>query len=81
MVHTAWCRHAGLLTTIGIVLGLSVAGYLMRFIERKLYGVDPLDARTFAGAAVLMIVTAGAAANYPARRAAYADPMTTLRCE
>ncbi len=74
-------RSAMVLTTIGIVLGLSIAGYLMRFIEHQLYAIDPLDAPTFAGAAILMIVTAGAAAYYPARRAAYADPMTTLRDE
>ncbi len=69
------------LTTIGIVVGLSIAVYLMRFVERQLYAIDPLDVPTFAGAAILMILTAGVAAYCPARRAANADPMTALRYE
>jgi len=74
-------RSAMVLTTIGIVVGLSIAVYLMRFVERQLYAIDPLDVPTFAGAAILMIVTAGVAAYCPARRAAHADPMTALRYE
>jgi putative ABC transport system permease protein len=74
-------RSAMVLTTIGIVVGLSIAVYLMRFVERQLYAIDPLDVPTFAGAAILMMVTAGVAAYYPARRAAHADPMTALRHE
>jgi ABC-type lipoprotein release transport system permease subunit len=35
----------------------------------------------FAGAAILMIITAGAAAYWPARQAAHAGPMTALRDE
>lgn len=69
------------LTTIGIVVGLSIAVYLMRFVERQLYAIEPLDVPTFAGAAILMILTAGVAAYCAARRAANADPMTALRYE
>jgi ABC-type antimicrobial peptide transport system permease subunit len=74
-------RSAVVLTAIGIVAGLSIAVYLMRFVERHLYAIDPLEVPTFAGAAILMIIAAGAAAYWPARRAAHADPMTALRCE
>jgi putative ABC transport system permease protein len=74
-------RSAVVLTATGIVAGLSIAVYLMQFIERQLYAIDPLEVPTFAGAAILMIITAGVAAYWPARRAANADPMTALRYE
>ena len=69
------------LTGIGMVLGLSIAVYLICFVQHQLYVADPLDVPTFVGAAILMMVTAGAAAYHPARRAAHADPMTALRYE
>ena len=72
-------RSAVVLTGIGIVAGLSTAVYLMQFVERQLYAVEPLEVPTFAGAAILMIFTAGGAAYWPARRAANSDPMTALR--
>jgi predicted permease len=74
-------RSAMGLTAIGIVVGLSIAVYLIRFVRHELYAIDPLDVPTFAGAAILMLMTAGAAAYVPARRAANADPMTVLRYE
>lgn len=74
-------RSAMVLTTIGIVMGLSIALYLMWFVEGQLYEIEPLYVPTFAGAAILMILTAGVAAYCPARRAANADPMTALRYE
>lgn len=80
LVATAM-RSAVALTTIGVAVGLSTAVYLVRFVERFLYAIDPLDLPTFAGAAIMMILTAGVAAYGPARRAANADPMTALRDE
>ena len=74
-------RSAMVLTAIGVVAGLAIAVYLIEFIEGQLYAVDPFDLPSFAGAAILMIVTAGVAAYLPARRAADADPMTALRYE
>jgi ABC-type antimicrobial peptide transport system permease subunit len=73
--------RSAVLTGIGVVAGLSMAVYLMQFVERQLYAIDPLEVPTFAGAAILMMITAGVAAYWPARRAAHADPMTALRCE
>jgi putative ABC transport system permease protein len=69
------------LTTIGIVVGLSLAASLTRVIRHHLYAIDPLDAPTFAGVAIVMILTAGVAAYWPARLAAHADPMKALRAE
>lgn len=45
------------------------------------FGIQPLDAFTFAGAMVVMIVAALVAAYVPARRAARVDPVTALRAE
>lgn len=75
----ATMRSAMLLTAIGIVMGLSIGTYLTRFLESQLYAVERLDGRTFAGAALLMMLAAGVAAYWPARRAAHADPMKALR--
>ncbi len=72
-------RSATTLTVIGVACGLVVAAYLMRFVESQLYGITAVDWPTFAGAAVMMIVTGGIAAYLPARRAVRADPMAGLR--
>ena len=74
-------RSAMLLTAAGIVTGLAIGAYLTRFVESQLYAIDPLDVRTFAGAAILMMLAAGAASYWPARRAARADPMKALRVQ
>jgi ABC-type antimicrobial peptide transport system permease subunit len=72
---------AMVLTGIGIVVGLSLGASLTRAIEHQLYAIEPVDVPTFAGVALLMFVTAAAAAYFPARRAVHADPMTALRDE
>jgi putative ABC transport system permease protein len=72
-------RSALALTAFGVALGLAVAAFLTRFIETQLYAVEPLDAPTFIGAGVLMLVIAGMAAAIPARQALRIDPMASLR--
>jgi len=59
---------------------LPIGWYLTGFLESQLYAVEPLEPRTFAGAALLMMFAAATAAYWPARRAAHSDPMT-LRSE
>jgi len=46
-----------------------------------LFGLQPRDPVTFAAAALVLAVTAGAAALVPARRAARVDPVVALRQE
>jgi ABC-type antimicrobial peptide transport system permease subunit len=46
-----------------------------------IYGVTPLDARTFVVAGVLMLVIAALAIAVPVRRATKVDPVTALRAE
>ena len=74
-------RTAVVLTAVGIVTGLGAAAYLTRFIESELYAIEPLDLPTFAGAAIIMLLAAACAAYIPARTAAHADPMQSLRYE
>jgi len=63
----------------GTALGCAAAAGLTRLFETMLFGVTPLDAVTFAGAASFLLVTAFAAGYLPARRAMRSDPVAVLR--
>ncbi len=66
---------------IGLVLGIPAslyAGYLMKSL---LYGVVSYDATALAGAPLMLVICAAAAAIIPARRAATIEPMQALRAE
>jgi putative ABC transport system permease protein len=65
----------------GCVGGLWLAAALGRGLAGTLYGVSALDAPTFAGVLVLVLLTAVVSSLYPAVRAARTDPMRTLREE
>ena len=83
--------HAGIRRMIvGGALRLAVAGIAVavlgglaasRLLAGMLYGVSATDLATYAGAAVFLMSIAVAAAWHPARKAALADPMCTLRAE
>jgi predicted permease len=63
----------------GIALGSAVAAGLTRLMSSLLFGVKPVDAATFGGAAAVLVVAALIASYVPARRAASVDPVETLR--
>ena len=65
----------------GVGIGLAGALGITRLAEKMLYGVDPTDPVTFAGASVILILLALLAAYVPSRRAARLSPVETLRCE
>jgi putative ABC transport system permease protein len=67
------------LAAIGVAAGLCVSACLTRFIATLLYGVRPIDALTFTGVSILLLVVALAASIAPAYRAAQSDPMNSLR--
>ena len=69
------------LAGIGIGIGLIGSALVSRLIASLLYGVRPLDGITLAGVSMLLAVVALLASYLPARRAAQADPMDSLRYE
>lgn len=72
--------EAALLAGVGVLAGLFLARYFLSpLLANQLVGVDPQDASSFAGTAVLLWGVALAASYFPARRAARADPFRALR--
>jgi ABC-type antimicrobial peptide transport system permease subunit len=72
-------RYATQIIGAGIVLGL-LGGYaLSTVLESRLFGVEPLDVASYAGAALLFAVVAAAACWIPTLAAMRVDPVTTLK--
>ena len=69
------------LTLIGLVIGVTLALVLGRFLTSWVYGVGPTDGVTYLGISLLFIATASLAIYVPARRASRVDPMVALRYE
>jgi putative ABC transport system permease protein len=74
-------RHGLTMLVGGVAGGLVVALGATRVLATLLYEIQPTDAATYAGVAVLIVVIGLAAAWLPARRASTADPALTLRAE
>jgi putative ABC transport system permease protein len=68
-------------TAIGILLGVTGALGLTRFLRNLLYEVQPTDPPTFVVVVLLLISVSVAASYLPARRAMRVDPMVALRYE
>jgi predicted permease len=69
------------LVAAGVALGLAGAVAGTRLLTTFLYGIEPTDAATFIGVALLLAAVALLANYLPARRAAQTDPMRALRVE
>jgi predicted permease len=69
------------LSIAGAAIGLICAAGLTRLLGSLLYGVKATDPVTFAAVALLALATTTLACYLPARRAASADPMHSLRAE
>ena len=65
----------------GLLLGLGGAAAASRVLRGLLYGVGRTDLATYAGVAVFLGAVALTASYLPARRAALADPVVSLRNE
>jgi ABC-type antimicrobial peptide transport system permease subunit len=68
-------------TLTGVAIGLATALALSRVMAGYIYGIKSTDPLTFAGAAVLLMLSALAACYIPARRAMRVEPMQALRIE
>jgi len=69
------------LVVAGLVLGAAMGGLAARLMSGLLFGIRVLDVKTFAGAALLLLLVALLASFVPARRASRLDPMNALRSE
>ncbi len=72
-------RRVAVLVVLGVAIGAGVSLWASRFVATLLYGLEPRDPLTFAGAA-LVLCTIGALAGWiPAMRASHIDPARVLR--
>lgn len=74
-------REGMLVAATGIAVGLVVAFAASRVLATLLYGIQPRDLATFAGATGALLLVAIVACYAPALRATRVDPMVALRCE
>jgi predicted permease len=65
----------------GGVIGIFIAAAIARAFEALLFQIEPLDAASYAGGALLLLIAALAAALAPARRILTVDPAVALRSE
>jgi predicted permease len=74
-------KEAILLLGIGLVAGVALAVAMGRTASSLLYGLEPTDPSTMAGAIACLAVVAIAASLIPALRASRVQPMVALREE
>jgi predicted permease len=74
-------RHAMRLAVIGAVLGLLGATAAGRLLEGLLYDLRGIDPLSFAGAAIVVLITTFVASLIPALRAASISPVEALHRE
>ncbi|HEX8895151.1 MAG TPA: FtsX-like permease family protein, partial [Terriglobales bacterium] len=74
-------RSALALTGIGVVVGLGAAVAVAELMRTLLFGISPLDLRTFITVPLILAAAAALASYLPARRVAKLDPIVALRCE
>ena len=65
----------------GVMAGIAGAFVVSRLLRASLFGVSANDLASYAGAALLLAITAAIAALIPARRASRVNPMEALRTE
>jgi predicted permease len=69
------------LAAAGVAGGLLLAALATPLLRRWLFGVSPLDLTAYAAAAGVFLLVALIASALPARRAASADPLKSLRTD
>jgi putative ABC transport system permease protein len=74
-------RQGLALSAAGVALGALAALGLGRFLSGLVFGVGTTDPATFAGVALLLVLTAFVASLVPALRATHLDPASVLRSE
>lgn len=80
-IYSMVLRQAGLLTVIGVALGMACSIAAGRGLRMLLFGVTAWDLPTLATVALLLAAASLAASFLPARRAASVNPTDALRAE
>ncbi len=68
-----------LLIGLGVAIGAGLSLWVGRYVGELLFGLEPRDPATLAGAALILVIVGTVAAWIPARRAASIDPIEVLR--
>jgi len=74
-------RQAGVMSGIGVVLGILLALPLTRLLGALLFQVSPFDGQALFTVAVVLVGIGLVAAAIPALRAANTDPLQAMRSE
>ena len=74
-------RQAGALVIAGVVIGTALAVASGKFVRGFLYGVAEHDVWTLMIVALVLLISGGLAAYFPARKAAKVNPIEALRAE
>jgi ABC-type antimicrobial peptide transport system permease subunit len=80
-VHSMVVRQGIAVTVAGIAVGLAAALAATRFMASLLYEIPARDPVTFTLVPLMLLAVSLAAAWMPARRAAAADPLASLRVD
>ncbi len=80
-VSNLFLRHAAVLATVGIAIGLGFAFLLTRWMSALLFNVSPVDPTTYGLVSVVLVSVALLASYLPARRAATINPTRALHWE
>jgi predicted permease len=80
-LHRLVLSRAGVLTAVGIALGMVAALMAESIFQGLVYGISTTDPLSFAAAAALVAGVALAASLLPARRAARVDPLIALKTD
>jgi predicted permease len=73
--------HGLKLVVAGLVIGVTLAAGLSRFLESLLVNTGALDPVAYGSASLVLVAVAALGCYVPARRALRVDPMITLRYE
>jgi putative ABC transport system permease protein len=73
--------QAARLVGIGVAVGVPLTYAASHWVQSMLFGLNPTDAATIAGAVILLAMASQIAAYIPAMRASRADPLAALRHE
>jgi putative ABC transport system permease protein len=74
-------KQAGMLTTVGVTIGLALAAVLGYLMSSAIYGLVSLDPVIFAGVGGAVALVSLVGAYVPARRALAVDPAIVLRSQ